>query len=311
MYELHRHIEASLRPSTLVELARQCGVRNFKNEEEVRQKFWVTKPLNSLADVLDRFVLFQQVLFSVEILERVACEVVEDAHSEGITALEIRYSPRFASEKSKIPWENVLRAFQRGLKNGEAKTGIKTGLICIVSRGEDLGIAHEAIDFAVSHRDEFLAVDLAGPEVGFPCRLYKEAFRKATDAGLPVTIHAGEACGPENIWEAIDLLGARRIGHGVRSIFDKELVKRLARDKILLETCPTSNVITRAVPSWADHPLPRLLQSGVPCSISTDDPGIFGVTMNEEFERCKKGMGMTESEITQARLFAQEHSFLL
>lgn len=314
--ELHRHIECSLRPATLAELAQKVGISLYKNADDIRKNFWVTKPLDSLNDVLDRFVLFQRVLFSEEVLKRVGYEVVEDAFGEEIRRLELRYSPRFASETSKIPWENVLRAFQRGIQKAaqeiKTRTGaaMQVGLICIVSRGHEMGDAEEAIDFAIAHRKDFIAVDLAGPEIGNPCRRYKNIFRRAVDAGLPVTIHAGEACGPENVWEAIDLLGARRIGHGVRSIEDPELVRRLARDQILLETCPTSNVITRAVASWPQHPLPRLLEAGVPCSISTDDPGFFGVTMKDEFERCKKWMGMNESEINLCNKHAQRHSFL-
>ena len=134
-------------------------------------------------------------------------------------------------------------------------------------------------------------------------------FRRAIDAGLPITIHAGEASGPENVWEAIDLLGAKRIGHGINSIKDQELVKRLARDQILLETCPTSNYITKSVQDWPDHPLPRFLDAGVPVSISTDDPGIFGVTMLEESERCKNYLGMSESDLRKIDTYARQHSF--
>lgn len=300
--ELHRHIDCSLRPATLANLAK-------KSEKEIREKFWLTKPLGSLQEVLNRLTLFQKVLSSTEILERVAFEAVEDAFHEGITKLELRYSPRFASEHSKIPWEEVLKSFQCGIQRGISTYPIQVGLICILSRREDFGVAQEAIDFAICHRDDFIGVDLAGPEVGFPCRLYKDLFRKARDAGFPITIHAGEGCDPENIWEAIDLLGAMRIGHGCRAIEDLQLMLRLARDQILIETCPTSNIITRAVGSWQEHPLPRFLDVGIPCSISTDDPGIFGVTLQDEFERCKKWMGMSEADLKRCNELAEKHSF--
>ncbi len=308
--ELHRHIDCSIRASTLAELARQSGLKEIKSEKEVREHFWLTRPMNSLNEVLERLVIFQKVLSSVAILEQVACEVVEDAHQEGIGELELRYSPNFASGLSKIPWEDVLNAFVRGLTRGSAKTGVKTGLICILGRGGPPSLADEVIDFAVAHKKNFIAVDLAGPEENFPCRLYKEAFRRAVDEGFPVTIHAGEACGPENIWEAIDLLGATRIGHGVHAVEDKELMKRLAQDRILLETCPTSNTITQAVSKWEEHPLPQFLEAGIPVSISTDDPGIFGITLQEEFERCKKYLGLTDSDIHQINQTAHRHTFL-
>ncbi|MBI3542343.1 MAG: adenosine deaminase, partial [Deltaproteobacteria bacterium] len=126
----------------------------------------------------------------------------------------------------------------------------------------------------------------------------------------PATIHAGEACGPENVWEAIDELGARRIGHGIHSIQDPALVKRLERDGILLETCPTSNWVTRSVADWKEHPLPRFLDAGVPVSVSTDDPGIFGVTLGEEYSRCKKYLGLSDEDLMKIDGYAARHSFL-
>lgn len=308
--ELHRHIDCSLRPQTLAELSQKFGTKKYKDAKDIRENFWITKPLASLNEALDRFVLFQEVLASEEILERIAFECVEDAAAEGISHLELRYSPRFASAVSKIPWENVLNSFLTGLSRGEEKTGVQSALICIVSRGENLGMAEEAIDFAIAHRKNFIAVDLAGAEIGFPCRLYKNVFRKARDAGFPVTIHAGEGCGPENVWEAIDLLGATRIGHGVRSIEDPVLIKRLARDQILLETCPTSNVMTGAVTSFEKHPLPRFLSAGIPCSISTDDPGIFGVTMQDEFDLCKKHCGLSDADLLRVAELSKKFAFL-
>ena len=242
--------------------------------------------------------------------ERIGFECVEEAHREGIAALELRYSPRFASATSKLPWEDVLRAFQRGLGKATKQYGTEVGLICIVSRCDDLNAGYEAIDFAITHPTDFIGVDLAGAEIGYPCRRYKKIFQRALDARLSVTIHAGEGCGPENIWEAIDHLGATRIGHGVRAIQDKALMARLARDQILLETCPTSNYITRSIEKLEDHPLPRFLDAGIPCSISADDPGLFGVTLQDEFDRCKKYCGLSDADLQQTNQFAKEHSFL-
>jgi len=308
--ELHRHIDCSIRPSTMVELAKRFGARDFKDEEDVRQNFWLTEQVDSLEECLEHFILFQQVLVSLEARERIAYEAIEDAYREGITKLELRYSPRFASSISKLPWEDVLQSFQRGIAKAKQKYKIEVGLICIVSRGDDKDVGYEAVEFAITHKKDFIGVDLAGVEAGYPCRQYKEIFQRARNAGLPITIHAGEALGPENVWEAIDLLGATRIGHGIQAIKDRELMKRMARDQILIETCPTSNFITKGIQKWADHPLPKFLEAGIPCSISTDDPGIFGTTMQEEFDRCKKHLGMSEADISKANEFAKQFTFL-
>lgn len=309
--ELHRHLDASFRPETLAELCRTYELEpHFHDPAEVRRRFWLTTQMGSLKEVLDCFVLFQKLLRSPETLERVAHEAVVDAHAEGINRLELRYSPTFTSEHSKISWSDALAAFTRGLERGRRETGVEAGLICIISRGFGLEAADQTMDFAIENKDRFIGVDLAGLEEGYPCRLYKGMFERAASAGLPATIHAGEACGPENVWEAIDLLGAKRIGHGIRSIQDAELVKRLARDKILLETCPTSNYVTRSVTDWSEHPLPRFLEKGVPVSVSTDDPGIFGVTLGEEYERCKKYLGLSDNELKKIDEYAWQHSFL-
>lgn len=309
--ELHRHLDASFRPSTLFELARKYAVPvPFASADEVPTRFWLTQQMASLQEVLDRFVLFQKVLRTTEDLERVAREAVEDARAEGIARLELRYSPSFTSELSAIPWDDALDAFLRGVRVASARTGVRAGLLCIVSRGYPDAVTERTMDFAVSRRTDFVGVDLAGAEEGFPCRLFKRIFRQAADAGLPATVHAGEACGPKNVWEAIDDLGARRIGHGIRAIEDPVLVARLARDGILLETCPTSNYVTRSVPAWADHPLPRFLHAGVPVSVSTDDPGIFGVTLDEEYARCRALMGLDDADLARIDAHAAQHTFL-
>lgn len=309
--ELHRHLDASFRPSTLLEYVKKFKIdAPFKTEEEIRTHFWITKQMGSLKEVLDCFVLFQKVLCSGEVLERVAREAVEDASREGIKNLELRYSPTFTGEFCNLSWGDALSSFQRGLDEGSKKTGVHAGLICILSRGYGVDLATKTIEFAVAHKDKFIGVDLAGLEEGYPCRLYKDIFRIASDAHLPITIHAGEATGPDNVWEAIDILGANRIGHGIRSIEDKELMKRLARDEILLETCPTSNYITRSVTDWQSHPLPKFLDAGIPVSVSTDDPGIFGTTLDDEYERCKTYLHMSDADLKKVDEHAFEHSFL-
>ncbi len=309
--ELHRHLDASFRPATLLELIKKFSIPvPFKTEDELKNKFWITKPMRTLKEVLDCFVLFQKILLSEEVLERVAFEAVEDASKEGIQFLELRYSPAFTSEYSRIPWEKALHAFIRGLQHGIKKTKIKVGLICIVSRDYGVKVAMETIDFALSHKNFFIGVDLAGNEVQYPCRIFKDVFQKAKNYGFPVTIHAGEGAGAESIWEAIDLLGATRIGHGIAALSDPVLLKRLEKDQILIETCPTSNIMTGSVKNWKSHPLPTFLEAGIPVSISTDDPGIFGVTLPDEQKRCLEWIGLKDSDMKKIDGYAHTHSFL-
>lgn len=301
--ELHRHLDASFRASTLATLL-------STTETKIKNEFWLTRQMGSLQEVLDRFVTFQKALQSEEAFERLGYEALEDAAAEGISQIEFRYSPSFASELCQIAWDKVLAAFEKGLARAAQKTGVRWGLICIVSRDYGEKMAHRTIDFAVEHKKSFVGVDLAGNEVAYPPSLFTKAFRKATNAGLNVTIHAGEAAGPENIWDAIDKLGATRIGHGIAAAQDKKLLARMAKDKILIETAPNSNFITRSIETLADHPLPIFLSAGVPVSISTDDPGIFGITLGEEIARAKKALNLSDSDLGKIQAFAKTHSFI-
>lgn len=309
--ELHRHLDASLRPETIAELSQSFGTEPcFADAREVRERLWITEPVLSLDAALDRFALFPQLLRTADVLVRVAGEAVEDARTEGIDCVEFRYAPAFVSHVSRLPFELALGAIEHGLHRATAATGVRVGLIGIVGRRFGMDEAERVMDFIIAHRGSFVGVDLAGPEKGHPCRDYAALFRRADAAGLPVTVHAGEADGPRNVWEAIDLLGAVRIGHGVSAIKDKALIARLARDRIMIESCPTSNVMTGAVGGWNTHPLPVFLDAGVPVSISTDDPAVFGVTIADEFARCRTRMGIGEADLERLDHFARQHAFL-
>jgi adenosine deaminase len=279
--------------------------------EAFRDKLVMKTPLANLTEVLAEFLLFQKVQDSPEVLDRVAYEVVHDCYREGTRKLELRFSPSFVAEHSGMRWEDVLAGFESGMKRAVAElSGMRAGLICIATR--DYGVADVArvVDFYLQNRAHFIGVDLAGNEVDYPCRMFADAFRKAKSAGARITIHAGEAVGPENIWEAIRELGAERIGHGITAAQDPRLMEYLAKHEICLEICPTSNWLTQATPDLAHHPLPGLLRAGVPVGINTDDPGIFGVTVPHEVEVCRTRMGMTAAEVARCFEHAERASFL-
>ena len=310
--ELHRHLDVSIRTETLLELAQERGLEGQSTRlESFRDKIILKKPLTDLRSVLSLFSFFQKVLDRPDVLERVAFEALEDCWNEGTRKIEFRYSPTFVSEYSKISWDDSLDAFYRGLQRGKHQyPGIQAGLICIASRDYGPERVEETVDHFLKHPDRFIGLDLAGNEDQFPSRLFESSFQRALRHQAKITIHAGEACGPESIWEAIELLGACRIGHGVSSIRDPKLIATLIEKKICLEMCPTSNWLTSAVPSLKQHPLPALLRQGVAVSINTDDPGVFGVTLPQEAEICRKEMGLSPEEIEQCWRSASGASFL-
>jgi len=245
------------------------------------------------------------------VLEQVAFEVVEDVAREGTEKVELRWSPGFVCELSKLPWADALDGFEAGLARARLSyPQVQTGMLCIASRDYGVDSAAETVEFFVKNRDRFIGIDLAGNEEDFPCRLFERAFKPVRDKDLRITVHAGEATGPDNVWEAIEYLGAQRIGHGINSLKDASLVERLKRDSICLEMCPTSNWLTRCVPSLEEHPLPKALRAGIPVCINTDDPGVFAVTLRDEIKICRERMGMSDAEIQACFAHAEKASFL-
>jgi len=310
--ELHRHLDVSLRSETLLALAQERGLEAQSTSLEAFQdKLLLRKPLKDLTQVLAQFTLFQKVLDRPDVLERVAFEVLEDCWFEGTFKAELRYSPHFVGQYSGLSSQESLAAFHSGIQQGLYQyPGMSAGLICIASRDYGPESVDQTVEFYLKNQDSFIGLDLAGNEAQFPCRLFESSFKKARQKGANITVHAGEACGPENIWEAIELLGAQRIGHGVTCVRDPKLMEFLRDKKICLEMCPTSNWLTQAVPSLREHPLPQILRAGVPVCINTDDPGIFGVSLPDEIEICQSQMGLSLDEIDQCMKYAWSHSFI-
>lgn len=313
--ELHRHLDASLRLSTLLELAQARGLEPQSTSlDHFREKFILNTPQFNLDTVLSKFNLFQQVLDSPEVLERVAEEAVQDCYQEGTRQVEFRFSPSFVCELNPhLSWKDVLFSFDNGIQKALKKfPQMHAGLICIASRNYGVERVEETIDFFLKYRKHFIGFDLAGTEKGFPCRLFEKSFQKLRETQLnhPITIHAGEDSGAENIWEALEYLGARRIGHGIRYSEDPLLARHLAEKKICLEMCPTSNWITGCVRDLRSHPLLTAIRSGISVCINTDDPGIFGNSMTYETNLCMHVIGLTAADLKLCNQNAMQASFL-
>lgn len=309
--ELHRHLDVSIPSRTLFEFAQADGlVSESTSLPQFEQELYLRAPLADLSTVLARFELFPRVLNRPERLERVAFEVATQAYAEQIHRLELRYSPQFVRDGGGLDWAVQHAAFERGLARARGTCpGLQAGLILIATREFGPEIAAQTVEFAIANHA--IGVDLAGDETQIPSRAFAQAYAPARAAGLPITIHAGEAAGPESVWEAIESLGARRIGHGITSFQDPELVQRLIRDGICLEMCPTSNWITQCVPSLSDHPIKQALELGVSVCINTDDPGIFGVTLANERSVARSQCGLTEANLITCEKNARDALFLV
>ena len=201
----------------------------------------------------------------------------------------------------------------RGVTKAEAKYPMAVGMIAIIQRILPVSVAETVTDFAIQNKDTFVGIDLADNEVGFESTPFAACFHRAAKAGLGITVHSGEANVPEApryIMDAIEKLGATRIGHGVQITKDPKVINYVREKKIILELCPTSNHLTQAVSEFSQHPFKRLHEEGVLVSLNTDDPTIFNTDLNKECELTVKHLGVTEQQLQKVFQNAFEKSFI-
>ena len=312
--DLHRHLDCSMRWSTLLEIATTLKLDFPKKPDEQYKHFLVTEPMVNLEAVLNKFLIAQKLLASEEILERLAYEVCEDAVNDGIHLMELRYAPTFiTSGHSQLSFEKIHRAFLKGTARAEKKWPIKTGLICIIQRTLDVKEAEIVTQFAIENKDTFIAMDLADNEDGFEPARFEKIFGQAKAAGLHITVHSGEAPSKKAgqwVKDSIEILGAERIGHGVQVINFPEIMKLLKDKQIPLEVCPYSNWLTQAFPKLADHPLKKLKDQGVLVTLNSDDPGLFASTLSDDYMIAQNEIGFTRKDFDDCYKTAVSKSFI-
>jgi adenosine deaminase len=311
LLELHRHLDGSIRLQTILELADQHGIAMPASDlEGLAPYVHVDDSAPGLMAFLDRFEHMTAVLVDVDACRRVAYENVVDAKHEGIDYIELRYSPWFMAESHSMNPAEVMEACADGVRCAERDTGVRANIIGILSRTYGAEICMKELEAILAHRDHIVGVDLAGDEARFPAHLFKQHFKRVRDAGLHVTIHAGEADGPQSVWSAINDLGAERIGHGFRASEDPALVDYLAKHEIGLECCPTSNLHTSGVESYALHPIRQMAERGVKFCLNTDDPGISAIDIGHEYDIAAPAMGLTPAQVHRSQRDALEMAFL-
>lgn len=312
--ELHRHLELCLRPETIWELAPKFGI-TLKSQAEFQDRFMILEPMNDLGTVLNKFLDTQRLLATPEILERVAFEACEDVYKkENVRIVEFRYAPTFIQQGHEdMSFDDIHQAILRGVKTAEESYPMAVGLIAIIQRILPLKAAEKVTEFAIANKDTFVGIDIADNEEGFDSKPFASLFVQAKTAGLGITVHSGEAPHPKSprwVMDAIEVLGAERIGHGVQIINDESVMKVVRDRKIPLELCPTSNMLTNAIPDLKKHPLKKLFDYGILTTINTDDPGIFNTNLNREYRICREMLGMSDKELETCAQYAAENSFI-
>jgi adenosine deaminase len=308
--ELHTHLDAALRPETMIELARGARFELPSRQPDELRRFMRVDDAANLEDYLRRFEYTIPLLQSAEAIERVSYEMVEDAARDRIRYLEVRYCP-WLSRRQGLSMERALEAELAGLARGERDFGVITRVINCALRHYDPAISMDIARLSVAYRDRgVVAFDLAGGEAGRPPGAHAAAFDTALEGNLGITVHAGEAAGAGSVAEAIRRCHAQRIGHGTRLYEDPALLGYVRDRRILLEINITSNVQTHAVPRASEHPVRRYYDDGVAVTLCTDGWLMCGVTLSDEYWTAHSALGFTREEIDRMLLDGFAGAFL-
>lgn len=310
--DLHRHLEGSLRLKTMLEIARSGGITVPINTGPLSNLVQVQKSEPStFQNFLAKFSTLRLFFRSPEVIYRITREAVEDAALDNVRYLELRFTPVALSRAEHFALGDVMDWVCDSARSAAREFGVKVGLIVSVNRHEIVELAEQVAWLAASRLNKGLVgLDLAGNEAEFPAGPFASIFREARQAGLKVTIHAGEWGGPGNVREALELFKADRIGHGVRVVEDPSAVA-LARERgAAFEVCVTSNYQTGVSPSLQRHPLMKMLEDGLYITIGTDDPSISQITLSDEYQRACEELGMTRLTLKERILAAARAGFL-
>jgi adenosine deaminase len=306
--DLHRHLDGNVRLETILDLGRAHNVAlPTWDVDGLRPHVQIVGGSEGPATTpgvmafIAKFRWMTEVLVDYDACRRVAYENVEDARQEGLDYVELRFSPWFMAETHGLDPAGVTEAVVEGVRAGARDFGQRVNLIGIISRTYGPEAGWQELEALLSQREHLVALDLAGAEANMPGELFRDQIRRAREAGWRSTVHAGESDGPHSIWQAVDELGAERIGHGVAAIQDPALMAYLAEHQIGIETNLTSNVQTTTVESYAAHPARRFLEQGMLVTLNTDDPGISGIDLRYEYEVAAPAAGLTQAQVRQAQ----------
>jgi adenosine deaminase len=304
--ELHLHIEGTLEPELMFELAERNGIDlPFGSVDEVRAAYDFT----DLQSFLDIYYQGAAALVTEQDFTDLATAYLERAAADNVRHVEMFFDPQTHTDRG-IDIATVIRGLRAACEGAERRFGMSTGLIMCFLRHLPPDAAMATLEAALPHRDQLLGVGLDSSEVGNPPELFTDAFRAAADAGLRAVAHAGEEGPPAYVWGALDALGAERIEHGIRSLEDPDLVARLASQRIPLTVCPLSNVKLRIVDTIADHPLPQMLAAGLNVSINSDDPAYFGGYIGDNYAAVATSLGLDLATLADVARNSFRSSFL-
>ncbi|HZR91701.1 MAG TPA: adenosine deaminase [Gaiellaceae bacterium] len=290
--ELHVHLEGTVRPRTLFEIGRRNGVPLPADSPEGLQELF---RFSDLEHFIETWFLVTAALRTADDFRRITVDYAEEAGRHGAVYVEAIFAPTVPARNG-IPLQAMFEGYCDGVQEAREQLGIEVRLTPDLNRTSSLEEATRIVRAAIAHRERgVVAVGLGGIESQAPPEAYAEVFRLARDGGLGSVPHAGEVVGPPSVWGALETLRADRIRHGIRSMEDPALVRELAARGTVLDVCPTANVCVGAVRSYDEHPLPEMVAAGIRCSLSTDDPAMFGTDLTSEYAAAT-GKGLSARE---------------
>lgn len=304
--ELHLHIEGTLEPELMFELARRNSIALPYSDVEAVRDAYVFDDLQSFLDI---YYAGCRVLLDERDFYDLAWAYLQRASHQGVRHAEVFFDPQTHTERG-VEFAAVVNGISGALAVGEGELGITSRLILCFLRHLDAESAMATLQAALPYRGAITAVGLDSSEAGNPPEKFRDVFERARAEGFLAVAHAGEEGPPEYIWQALDVLGARRIDHGVRCLEDDRLVERLVAEQIPLTVCPLSNVKLRVFPDLEHHNVRQLLERGLNVSINSDDPAYFGGYIADNYDATASALGLTDDEMLQVARNSFVASFL-
>ncbi len=305
--ELHCHLEGSIQPATLIELAGRHGIELPFEDVAGATKFYEFTSLNQFLGI---FALACGTLRTAADFETITVDLGADAARQNIPYREVFFTYAYHDRRN-IPWEEVIAGLASGRKVNRERYGVEMWFIADIDRTIDPEDGLRLVEMAHASRGEagIIGIGLDSQEIGYPASRHRPAYDRARDLGLRLVGHAGEDVGPESVWDALDI-GVERIDHGVRSIEDDRLVARLVQTQIALTVCPVSNIALKVFPDMAAHPIKRLYDAGVKVTINSDDPPMFHTDVVNDYVQVADTFDLTADDVEKLARNSFEAAFM-
>ncbi len=306
--ELHCHLEGSIQPRTLIELAGRHGIELPFEDEQGAKAFYEFTDLNQFLGI---FALACGTLKTAADFETITVDLGEDAARQNIPYREVFFTQAYHDRRD-VPWQQVIEGLASGRRINKERFGVEMWFIADIDRTIDPQEAVRLVEKAHESREVagIIGIGLDSQEIGYPASRQKAAYDLATELGFKKVAHAGEDAGPESVWDALKSLGVQRIDHGVRSIDDEQLIAHLVETQIPLTVCPVSNIALKVYPQMSAHPIKRLMDAGVLVTINSDDPPMFHTDLVNDYLQVTETFDLAVDDIETLARNSFEASFM-